>query len=494
MENIDSLINDIKIPEGIDLAVKKGIERGRREKQKKVSSRNKYKNIAIAATAAIFIATAVGVMGRELVKATPGMESVFKLVKYGYMGQHFDEYEQFSTSVYKTVENNGIKVTIAEIVIDDNTVAVTSIIEGENLRESMGGMGGIYLNGKSVRSYGERDKKIGDNKLISISYANISEMDLPKEVDVKINIGWINEVEGPWEFKFKVSKADEATKSKVINLDKTIKLPSSTLKLEKMVISPLGNTINYSGVFDNLNTSEFYDIGIYDFVVIDDRGRILESSGDSGYASDWEYYSRIEIRNDLSKVKSLRVVPILKKWGDKTKEIDGIKHQILQTTVSSTDLNIPQEVVTKVRAATEKEKSEGYGWDKVTHVYNIDKAREFETLDNLVNKVIKVGENNTALIKNIEATDKETKITFKLEGSGAYSFRKINFVEILDENYNDIDQEQDGSMAILEDVEERIVSVKLPPIDKNKKYKIALPIIEEPQIDDKYKIDIDLNN
>ena len=113
MENIDSLINDIKIPEEIDLAVKKGIERGRREKQKRGSSKHKYKNIAVAAAKVIFIATAARVMGRELVRATPRMESVFKLVKYGYMGQHFDKFEQFSTSVYKTVENNGIKVTLA---------------------------------------------------------------------------------------------------------------------------------------------------------------------------------------------------------------------------------------------------------------------------------------------------------------------------------------------------------------------------------------------
>jgi len=227
---------------------------------------------------------------------------------------------------------------------------------------------------------------------------------------------------------------------------------------------------------------------------MDDKGRILETSEGNGSSTEKSYEGRIEILSDLSNVKSLRIIPVLKKWGNKTKEIDGIKYSILQTTMNSSDLNIPQEIVIRSRATTEKEKSNGATRDKVIHVYNIDKAREFETLDNLVNKVIKIGENSTALIKNIEATDKETKITFKLEGSGAYSFKKINFIEILDENCNDIEQDQGGNMAILEDVEERIVSIKLPPLDKSKKYKIALPIIEEPQIDDKYKIDIDLNN
>lgn len=55
-----------------------------------------------------------------------------------------------------------------------------------------------------------------------------------------------------------------------------------------------------------------------------------------------------------------------------------------------------------------------------------------------------------------------------------------------------MERAEDGPMALLEDVEERIVSIKLPPIDKSRKYKIALPIIDEPQIEDKYKIGIEL--
>lgn len=184
-------------------------------------------------------------------------------------------------------------------------------------------MGDIKLNGKPLTSYGCKDKKISDNKLMSVTYGNVSDMELPEEVDIKINIGWVDDIRGPWNFKFKISKAEGATNSKVINFDKTIKLPSSTLKIEKLVISPLGNTINYKGIFDNLNKNEFNDNGIYSFAVIDDKGR------------------------------------------------------------------------------------------------------EFFTIDNLNNAVIKVGENGKALIKDIEVTYKETKITFKLEGCGAYSFSKL---------------------------------------------------------------------
>lgn len=86
MDNIENLKNEIKIPEGIDLAIKKGIERGRREKEKKHSSQKIHKKIAVVAAAAVFLTTAAGVMSPDVVKAIPGMESIFKLINYGNMG------------------------------------------------------------------------------------------------------------------------------------------------------------------------------------------------------------------------------------------------------------------------------------------------------------------------------------------------------------------------------------------------------------------------
>lgn len=417
------------------------------------------------------------------------MKSIFKLINYNGMGESFNKFEQFSTSVNKTVKKNGIKITIDEIVIDNNTLAITSTIEGKKLKENRGDACHIKLNGKSLSAYGSEDKKIDDNKLMRITYANISDMELPNDIDVDLNIVWIGDVKGPWDFKFKVSKTDKSTNSKVINLNKSIKIPDSTLNLEKLVISPLGNTIIYTGVYDKLN--ENMKNGICGFVVMDDKVRKLETKFEGSSSGKENYNGKIEILNDLSNVKALTIVPVFKNW-DKTKEINGLRYSILQTTINSIDFGIPQEVITKSRPVTAKEKSLGYAFDNVIHVFNIDKAREFSTIEKLVNQVIKVGENSTVRIKDIEATGKETKVTFKLEGNGVYPFRNINQTVIIDKDYNDIERAEDGAVAVLENVEERIVSIKLPPIDKSKKYKIALPIVDEPQIEDKYKINIDL--
>lgn len=160
------------------------------------------------------------------------------------MGESLDKFEQFSTSVNKSVEKNGIKITIDEIAIDNNILAITSIIEGDNLKENHGYMGSIKLNGKSLSTFGNKVKKV-DNKLMLVTNANISSLELSDKVDVDINIVWIDDVKGPWDFKFKVNKTDKPTNSNTINIDKSLNIPNSILRLEKLVISPLGNTITY---------------------------------------------------------------------------------------------------------------------------------------------------------------------------------------------------------------------------------------------------------
>ncbi|AGY77917.1 DUF4179 domain-containing protein [Clostridium autoethanogenum] len=489
MFNLDNLKDEIKIPKDIDLAIKKGIERGRKECKMK-SPQKRYKKFA-ALAAVIAITITVGIFNPGIVKALPGIKSIFKLINYNNVGESFDKFEAFSTSVNKTVTKDGITVTIDKIVIDDNTFAVTSIIQGKNIKANQGDMGHIKLNGKSLSAYGSTDKKIDDNRIVRVTSSNISDMKLSNDVNVDLNIVWIGNVKGPWNFKFKVSKSEKPTNSRCISLNNKIKLPDSTLKIKNLVISPLGNSINYSGVYDKLNENMINSI--FDFIVMDDKGKVLETDLGSGTNGKKDYNGTIEVLNDLSNVKSLTVIPILKRWGVKTKEINKFPYSVLQTTINSTNFNIPQEIMTKSRPVTAKEKSDGYAFDNVIHVFNIDKDRQFSTIDKLVNQVIKVGQNSSAVITKIETTAKYTKVTFKLQGNGVYPYKNINDTVIVDENYKDIERAEDGPIAILENVEERIVSIKLPPIDKSKKYKIALPIIDEPKIENQYKINIDLD-
>lgn len=489
MDFLENIKDEIKIPKGVDFAIQKGIERGRREKkfQKPVK---RYKSVAAAAAIFIGIVT-FAVSNPHIVKAIPIVQSIFKMVGYGSSGESFEKFEQFSTSISKTVEKNGIKITVDQVAIDDNMMAITLIEEGKNLKIDTEYMGAIKLNGKLVSTRSSRDKRIDDNKIVTVTTVNISDLNLSKDVNVDMDIVWYGETRGPWDFKFKVSKADKPTNSKIVNLDKTIKIPNSTLKIDNIVVSPLGNTLNYSGIYDKTNAT--MENNIIDIMVLNDKGKIMQTKFAGSSSNKERYGGKLEILNDLNNIKSLTIVPVFKQWGIKMLDINNFPYPILQTTINSTNFNIPQETVTKSRPVTKKEKSSGYALDTVTHMFNIDRDGKFSSIEGLIGQTIKVGSNSYVLIKNIEATESETKITFKIEGSGAYNYRNIDQAVIIDESYNDFEIAESGDRESFEDADEGIVSIKLPPIDRSKKYKIALPIIDEPQIDEQYKINIELN-
>lgn len=485
-----TLSQDIEIPKSILSKAEFAFEQIRSSNATQTTKySSKKKKLAVSA-AILALITTVGIFYPQMVRAIPGIQSIFKRINQGNMGESFDKFEQFSTSVNKTIEKNGLKITIDEITVDDNVLAITSVIEGKNLQENKGYMGNIKINDKLVYTSSSKDKKVDDNTLMMVSYAKVSDMNLPKDLNIDFHIVWIGDVKGPWDFKFAVAKSDKPVNSRVLNIDKNIKIPERTLNIEKLIVSHLGNTAYYSGDYDISKDRRGFDE--LNFVVMDDKGKILENYSSTTPISNSKYEGRIEITGDLTNIKSLIVIPVFKQWGTRSMYIDNTPYFILQTTINSTNFNLPQETITKSKPLTEKEKSNGYAFDNVTHVFNIDKLREFSTIDKLVNQVIKVGTNNNVLIKSIDTLENETKITFKVQGNGAYYYRNFNDTVLLDENYNFIERESDENITTIESKDESIVFVKMPPINRSKKYKIAIPIIDEPKIEEQYKISIDL--
>lgn len=86
MDNLENLKNEIKIPEGIDLAIKKGIEKGKKDKKFKKHQKT-YTKIVVAAAILVAV-TSIGIVHPDIVKAIPGIQSIPKLIKHGNMGEN----------------------------------------------------------------------------------------------------------------------------------------------------------------------------------------------------------------------------------------------------------------------------------------------------------------------------------------------------------------------------------------------------------------------
>ncbi|WP_238883598.1 DUF4179 domain-containing protein [Clostridium sp. YIM B02551] len=497
MNDIENLKNSITIPKEIDLAIEQGIERGKREKLKNTKPKHNKLIIKVAGLALIFT-TAIFIAKPDLVKAISNPGLIFKMLseKRNY-GEPMPKFENFSTSLNKSIEKEGIKLTINEIAIDDSMIAISSTVEGKGIKDKTFDIGAIKLNGMYAQSYGSDSEIISDDKIIIATYSNIAEMNLPDEVQVEMSSGIIANVVGPWNFKFTVSKKESKKNSKTIQINKKIDLPESTLNIKNLIISPFRNTINIEGI--NKTTDVKYKKGsgayrmseVRRYIVLDEKGNPLMTKEEGGGSNDKGYEEKLGILGDISNLKSITIIPIVDENGIDVKKIDGINTFILQCTINSDDFKTtPQENIDKKRKATDKEKKDGYAYDEVVNSYNMDRSRTFVPIDKLINQKIQVNDSSSVIIKNVEANDKGTKLTFKINGD--YNYFNINYAYIIDESFKTTSRAEDGIIGKVEDVNEKVVSIVLPPIDKSKKYKIALPTDTNPVIEEKYKLNVNL--
>jgi hypothetical protein len=359
MNEMDELKNSIEIPDELDLAIRCGIEKGKKEKNKSLKLRRNeiIKKIGVAVASITILTTIVGITKPELVQAIPIIGSIFKDFKYDVNGNKLKNFEAFSTSLNKTIDNNGVKITINDIAIDDNIVAITMTIQGDNIDRfiNKGIMGAPDLNGKRVKSTSETDKKIDDNTMETIIYGNISEINLGENVDVALNIVWVGDVKGPWDFKFKTTKNGTSKNSKTIDINKKVSLPTGKLasefEIEKLVLSPFGNTLNVRGTYYEKN--EDMSNGILDYIVTDDEGKILNIEHSGSSSNDEKYNQKIKILSDLSKIQSITVAPILEETGNERETFNGKDCPIYQCSVNPKEMDSSsQELVKKSRVTT----------------------------------------------------------------------------------------------------------------------------------------------
>lgn len=481
MNDLNDLINEIEVPSiELDSAIDKAMIKGKKEKKKKALKRKVIMRGCGGVAAACILITIVGIVDPKAVSAVPLIGSIFNHFK---ADENLKNFEEFSTSVNKTVESSGIKVTINDIALDNNMFAITTTIEGKGYEAGKGIMGGIELNGKGSSSRDDKYHKIDDNTTEVILYGNIAELSLSDDVDVEINFVYLGDIKGEWNFKFSTSKKKTSELSKTIDLNQKIKLPDSELEVVNLVMGPFGNTLNIRGRYYENNGIR--SSGIERFRVLDDKGNILYVRSPGATSSDKVYYEKLEILNDLSDVKRLTIIPIFESTGEVYKRIDDFEEPIYQCSVDI--IGKSQDIITKSRRVTDRKRSDGYLPEYVRHAYRIDKS-SFVSLNELAGKIIPLNKETSATVQAVEVSRDNTIITLK--ASGDYSEVGFSYTLLVDEdfNYTEWDYDRDDEASI--DANNNIIKIKLPAVDSSKKYKVAVEIIKDPVINNDYKMEL----
>ena len=258
-------------------------------------------------------------------------------------------------------------------------------------------------------------------------------------------------------------------------------LSNVNVEVEKLVITPLTNRVYFKG--NSVKDNDSW-LGDNDFIIKDNNGKILMSEFAGGHSDvDTNYWYQYNILNDLSNTE---YIEIIKADGNEIIE-DENEYLLKASSVDESSANRSNEVIS--RKPTKEELNDGYALNSVSYNVDIDKNTAFESIDSLIGKEIAINNTDKIIVKEIVPHDDYTEVVMKIDGN--YNYRLLSSIVLFDEDMNDACAFE-GAMTTLNDIEEKIVTVKLTKIDPSKKYTIAIPVTTDLVIDESEKVTINL--
>lgn len=355
--------------------------------------------------------------------------------------------------------------------------------EGRNPQDFLNTDLNIFVNGQIPSSWNPKVTIVNESTAAIILEANVSDIEISNEVNIDLDInnftrGRKTLAKGNWNFNIKAIKGSE---SNIYEVNKSLNLTDEEINIEKLVVTPLNNRLVFSGVTDHY---ENFRVDENKFIVRDNNGKILLLDLTSGSVSNnGEYEYSYNILNDLSNTE---YIEIIKASGNNVIE-DENGYLLKASAIDETNANRSNDIIS--RKPTKEELNDGYALSSVNYNVDIDKSVAFETIDSLIGKEIAINNTEKIIVKEIVSHDDYTEVVMKIDGN--YNYRLLSSIVLFDEDMND-SCAFEGSTAIMNDIEEKIVTVKLTKIDLSKKYTIAIPVTTDLVIDENEKVTINL--
>ncbi|WP_373897844.1 DUF4179 domain-containing protein [Haloimpatiens sp. FM7315] len=311
-----------KIEEVSELEKTKIMNRFKKSYSKKIAFDKKK---VIAAVVALILAVNLGVQGDKVLAAAKR----FKYSINSWLG--FSEAgEKYSNEIGKTLEKNGVKITLNEFFTDNQRVILNFNITKNkdkifNVKEML--VPDIYINGKNTRrssdyigyrvaeskdtAYNENLKKNKDmiEKNVTIEF-EIKDLTLESKEDVKVVFSNLakeySASNRDFTYKFSYDSSKYKKDTRVINVNKNIIIGDNKLSLDKVTVKPdrvviSGNSKGFSAWENNKKVNYYYDI-------VDEKGDTVPLKAEIGNNAFFYRYN-----NEDSSVKSniniLKIIP-----------------------------------------------------------------------------------------------------------------------------------------------------------------------------------------
>lgn len=250
---------------------------------KRINSRS-YRKIAAAAVVTLTILLAFN--SSSVKAAVSNVIEYFNINKNSeYVGEA-STFQEFNNSIGISSEDKGIKLTIDNIVADDNFLNIFYTAESKDdipkseYQDYWSAFEAkpfldLKVNGKKIS--GENTYKdeayLETNKILKGVYrANVAETKLTDKFNIKISTDRVLKTEGNWKIEASVDKSKVVAVSKIVTPKKKVKIDNgvriNNIKIDKVAMSPLGNQIVITQYTDKVANS------FQKFAIEDSRGNI----------------------------------------------------------------------------------------------------------------------------------------------------------------------------------------------------------------------------
>ncbi|MGE6537319.1 DUF4179 domain-containing protein [Bacillus luti] len=176
----------------------------------------------------------------------------------GLIEKYIDEQQQldyfpYKTAIGKTAENKYGKLTLNEVLVDDNKLLISSTFEpakGVKFDYQTYLIPQVRINGRDFSNTKDAQSIEVNNSMFTIyGGVELSEMPQTDELQIEITYDTFNKdtvIEQPWIFDIEVSQAQLMKEKQTFDLNETIALYDGNKVIVKKVVStPISTTIYY---------------------------------------------------------------------------------------------------------------------------------------------------------------------------------------------------------------------------------------------------------
>ncbi|MGL4913215.1 MAG: DUF4179 domain-containing protein [Romboutsia sp.] len=282
------------------------------------SKTNNMKKIAVASMAIISLIT--------ITNSKVIADKFEKLISKNPI-ENFTNYEEIIGANYRnivdqTVTNNGVSITINEVIFDYKEILISYTVSGENIdAKSITLYPKIFINGEEIKRGGiSGTYSDNDDQLHQFSFEPREHISKVGEFDMKIVIGGKYDFEqdkiieeGKWEFDFKVSNVAINESTQIFDIDKKINLSNgSSIYVSKVTITPVSTTVEFE--VENIPEEELAKSLSIGCIIEDSKGKILKQISSRGIS--YNYLDKkgtavSKFRNVSENAENISIIPTI---------------------------------------------------------------------------------------------------------------------------------------------------------------------------------------